>query len=142
MHRLKTSVNREGESKGIWRIKCLRLWMSQSWFSLGFLSQNSLQKLSTFNGYKGIYSRVREECEKSFFYKIGHSSNSLSSGMSCEIELRVNCQARLSIFVLQCSSCRDPSSSCMLHTCVILVSCQSQVTCEIQSQETSKCVYT
>ena len=75
MHRLKTIVNREGESKGIWRIKCLRLWMSQSWFFLGFLSQNSLWKLSTFNGYKGIYSRVREECEKSFFYKIGHSSN-------------------------------------------------------------------
>ena len=28
---------------------------------------NSLWKLSTFHGYKGIYSSVREECEKSFF---------------------------------------------------------------------------
>ena len=27
--------------------------MSQSCFSLGFLSQNSLRKLSTFRGYKG-----------------------------------------------------------------------------------------
>ena len=51
--------------------------MSQSWFSLGFLSQNSLWKLSTFRGYKGIYSRVREECEKSFFCKTGHSGDSV-----------------------------------------------------------------
>ena len=37
--------------------------MSQSCFSLGFISQNSLWKLSTFCGYKGIYSRVCEKCE-------------------------------------------------------------------------------
>ena len=29
------------------------MWISQSCFSLGFLSQNSLWKLSTFHGYKG-----------------------------------------------------------------------------------------
>ena len=34
--------------------------MSQSCFSLGFLSQNSLWKLSTFRGYKSIYSGVYE----------------------------------------------------------------------------------
>ena len=45
--------------------------MSQSCFSLGFLSQNSLWKLSTFLGYKGIYSRVYEEREKSFCNKQG-----------------------------------------------------------------------
>ena len=49
--------------------------MNQSWFCLGFLSQNSLSKLSTFHGYKGIFSSVREECEKLVFCKIGHSSN-------------------------------------------------------------------
>ena len=32
-----------------------RLWMSQSCFSLGFLSQNSFWKLSQNHGYKGIY---------------------------------------------------------------------------------------
>ena len=32
-----------------------RLWMNQSCFALGFLSQNSLWKLSTFRGYKGLY---------------------------------------------------------------------------------------
>ena len=52
--------------------------MSQSCFSLGFLSQNSLWKLSTFCGYKGIYSRVCEECEMSNFCKTGCSSDSLS----------------------------------------------------------------
>ena len=40
-------------------------------FSLGFLFQNSLCKLSTFHGYKGIYSRVYEECEKSVSNKQG-----------------------------------------------------------------------
>ena len=29
--------------------------MSQSCFSLGFFSQNSLKKLFTFRGYKGLY---------------------------------------------------------------------------------------
>ena len=47
-------------------------------FSLGFLSQNSLWKPSTFRGYKGIYSRVYEECEKSVLIQTGHSSNSTS----------------------------------------------------------------
>ena len=52
--------------------------MSQSWFSLGFLSQNSLWKLSTFRGYKGIYSSVCEECEKSVFIQTRHSGDSVS----------------------------------------------------------------
>ena len=43
----------------------------QSCFSLGFLSQNSLGKLFTFRGYKGIYSGVYEECKKSISTKQG-----------------------------------------------------------------------
>ena len=43
--------------------------MNQSCCSLGFLSQKSLWKLSIFCGYKGIYSKVYEECKKSFFCK-------------------------------------------------------------------------
>ena len=70
--------------------------MSQSCLSLGFLSQNSLKKLSTFCGYKGIYSRVYEECEETFFYKTGCSGDSLATRMSCEFESRDNYQARLS----------------------------------------------
>ena len=73
-----------------------KLWMSQSWFSLGFLSQNSLWKLSTFHRYKGIYSRVREECEKSFFCKTGQYGDSLSrleqvTILSRELTDRPNC---------------------------------------------------
>ena len=44
-------------------------------FSLEFLFQNSLWKFSTFRGYKGIYSGVYEECEKSCFNQIGHSGD-------------------------------------------------------------------
>ena len=52
--------NGEGESREIWKIKCIRLLMNQSCCYLGFISQNSLRNLSTFRGYKGIYNRVCE----------------------------------------------------------------------------------
>ena len=45
--------------------------MNQSCFSLRFLSQNSLWKLSFFWGKKGIYTGVRMECEESGFFKTG-----------------------------------------------------------------------
>ena len=45
--------------------------MNQSCFTLGFLSQNSLWKLSFFHGIKGIYTGVRMECEMSGFSKQG-----------------------------------------------------------------------
>ena len=41
--------------------------MNQSYCSLGFLSQNSLWNLSTFRGYKGIYSRIWEGMWKDIF---------------------------------------------------------------------------
>ena len=47
-------------------------------FSRVSLSQNSLWKLSTFRGYKGIYSGVYEECKKSCFNQTGYSGNSTS----------------------------------------------------------------
>ena len=45
-----------------------RLWISQSYFSLGFLSQFSLWKLQFFVGMRGIYTGVRMECVR--FFKI------------------------------------------------------------------------
>ena len=46
--------------------------MNQSCFTLGFLSQNSLWKLSFFFvGIRGIYIGVRMECEESGFSKQG-----------------------------------------------------------------------
>ena len=47
-----------------------RLWMSQSCFSLGFLSQNSLWKLSTFRGYKGYLYWGENGIWRVRFYKI------------------------------------------------------------------------
>ena len=72
--------------------------MSQSCFSLRFLSQYSLWKLSTFRRYKGIYSRVYEECEKSFFNKQGI----LVTRPLDWNESRANCLTRLK--VLSCSA--------------------------------------
>ena len=46
--------------------------------SILVFSRVSLWKLSTFRGYKGIYSSIREECEKSFFCKTGHFGNLVS----------------------------------------------------------------
>ena len=61
---------------------CRWLWMNQSSCSLGFLSQNSLWKLSTFRGYKGIYSRVWVGMWKVIFSKIGCFRDSLATGAS------------------------------------------------------------
>ena len=66
-------------------------------FYLWFISQNSLSKLSTFHGYKGIYSRVYEEYERSFFIEQGI----LATRPRDWNESRANCLARLE--VLSCS---------------------------------------
>ena len=50
-------------------------------FSRVSLSKFSLEGLSllfTFHRYKGIYSSIRKECERSFFCIIGHSGNLVS----------------------------------------------------------------
>ena len=47
-------------------------------FFLEFLSQNFLWKFSRFRGYKGIYSGVYEEREKSCFNQTGNSGYSSS----------------------------------------------------------------
>ena len=88
--------------------------MSQSYFSLGFLSQNSLWKLSTFRGYKGIYSRVYQECKESVTTKQGI----LATRPRYWNKSRVNCLARLEVL-----SCSAPAGvtlqlSSMLHTCL------------------------
>ena len=46
-----------------------RLWISQSCFSLGFLSQYSLWKLFTFHGYKGYLYRSENGMRRVRFFK-------------------------------------------------------------------------
>ena len=87
--------------------------MSQSCFSLGFLSQNSLWKLSTFCEYKSIYSRVYKECEESITTKQGilatqpHNWN----------ESQANCLARLEVLSYSALAGVTLQLPCMLHTC-------------------------
>ena len=83
--------------------------MSQFCFSLGFLSQNSLLKLSTFCGYKGIYSRVYEECEESVTTKQGNVATRLCDWN----ESRANYLARLR--VLSCSATVGVTLQLPLH---------------------------
>ena len=85
--------NGKSESRGIWK-----LWISQSCFSLGFPSQNSLWKFFTFRGYKGIHSMVYEECKESITTK----QNILTIRARNWNESRANCLARLE--VLSCSA--------------------------------------
>ena len=83
-------------------------------FSLGFLSQNSLWKLSTFCGYKGIYSSVCKECKKSVFIQTGHSGDSVTrvervASLSRELTTWLDytflsCSA-LAVVTLQLSAC-------------------------------------
>ena len=89
--------------------------MSQSYFSLGFLSQNSLWKLSTFRGYKGIYSRVYEECERSFFIEQGI----LATRPHDWNESRANCLARLEVLSYSATTGVTLQLPYMLHTCAI-----------------------
>ena len=82
--------------------------MSQSCFSLGFLSQNSLWKLSTFCEYKSIYSRVYKECEESITTKQG-----ILTTWPREFKSRANCLARLE--VLSCSAIVGMTLQLPLH---------------------------
>ena len=59
-------------------------------FSRISLSKFSLETLSAFRGYKGIYSRVYEECDKSCFNQTRHSGDSTLrleqvASLSCEL---------------------------------------------------------
>ena len=76
-----------------------KLWMNQSCFSLGFLSPNSLWKLSTFHGYKDLYILGWEWNAKSkvFQNKAGWRL-SLATWLSREFKPRVNKTASLDFF--------------------------------------------
>ena len=75
-----------------------RLWMNQSYFSLGFLSQNSLWKLSTFHGYKSLYIIGWEGMWKfNFFLNRVVWRLGLATRLSREFKLRANILASLSI---------------------------------------------
>ena len=75
-------------------------------FSLGFFSQNSLWKLSTFRGYNGIYSSVCKECEKAIFIQTeysGYLTLRLERVVSLSRELTAWLDCKFCFVVLQLS---------------------------------------
>ena len=110
-----------------------RLWMNQSYFSLGFLSQNSLWKLFKFRGYKGLYIVGWERNKKSQFFlnrlvwRLG-----LATGLSREFKSRANGLASLGL--LSCSATAGMTlqlPTCFTHV-LQLAACQSWVNCKFQ----------
>ena len=92
--------------------------MSQSCFYLGFLTQNSLYKLSTIHGYKGYWywcvfgmQKVRFVTNRVVWW-LG-----LATWLSRKSKSRANCLARLE--VLSCSAPVGETLQLpyMLHTC-------------------------
>ena len=67
--------NGEEESRGIWRVSWVKIVDELILFSLGFLSQNSLWKLSLNHGYKGIYIVGWEGMWNVIFCQTGCSSS-------------------------------------------------------------------
>ena len=111
--------------------------MSQFCFSLEFLSQNSLWKLSAFREYKSIYSiGYKMECEKSLFNKIGCTSDWDESWV-----LVASYQTRA-----ECTFCPVLIQLAWLfiflhasQVCFILASHHSQVNCESSCKSPSCC---
>ena len=96
-----------------------RLWMNQSYFSLRFLSQNSLWKLSIFRGYKGLYIVGWERNAKSQFFpnrvvwRLG-----LATGLSREFKSRANGLSSLGLLSCSATASMTLQLPCMLRTCV------------------------
>ena len=92
--------------------------MSQSCFSLGFLSQKSLWKLPTIRRYKGyLYWCVFGKQKVKFVtnrvvWRLGHVTC-----LSRESELRANCLARLEVLSYSAPASMTLQLPCMLHTC-------------------------
>ena len=106
--------NEEGESRGIWRIKRWRLWINQSCFSLGFLSQNSLSGSSLhFVDIRvfiiGCMRNAKSQLQpnRAFWWL------NLTIGTSHEFESRANYLARLE--VLSCSATASVTLQLPLH---------------------------
>ena len=92
--------------------------MSQSCFSLGFLSQNILWKLSTIHGYKGyLYWCVFGMRKVRFVTNKVVWRLSLVTWLSHEFKQRANCLARLEI--LSCNALASVTLQLpyMLHMC-------------------------
>ena len=95
-----------------------RLWMNQSCFSLGFLSQKSIWKLSTFHGNKGLYIVGWERNVKSqFFLNRVVWQLDLAIGLSRKFKPRANGLASLGLLSSSATADMPLQLPRMLHTC-------------------------
>ena len=103
-----------------------RLWMNQSCFSLGFLSQNSLWKFSIFYWYKGYLYWSEKGMRRVSFSK----QSGLATWLSHESKPRVNWMASLGLLSYSATAGVTLQLPCMLHTCACFsdlpVACQSR----------------
>ena len=90
--------------------------MSQSCFFLGFLSQNSLWKLSTICGYKGIYTGVFGMRKVRFVTNRAVWRLGLATGMSREFESQANCLVKLEVLSYSALAGMTLQLPYMLHT--------------------------
>ena len=111
-----------------------RLWMSQSYFSLGFLSQYSLWKLSIFCGYEGyLYLCVFGMRRVSF------SKTELAGGLASRLDWAMSSSRELTewlvwtfcLVVLQLAW-RFNFSACLARV-QLLAACKPRATREVQS---------
>ena len=95
-----------------------RLWTNQSCFSLGFLSQNSLLKLFTFRGYKGLYIVVWERnVKRQFFPNKVVCRLDLVTKLSREFKPQANSLASLGLLSYSAIAGMTLQLPRILHTC-------------------------
>ena len=100
--------------------------MNQSCFTLGFLSQNSLSKLSFFRGYKEYILGWEWNVKRQVFQNMAGSQLSLATWLSREIQPRDN--RTTSCPILSCSA--PASMTLQLLACLarvlLLATCSSE----------------
>ena len=116
--------------------------MNQFCFSLGFLSQNSIWKLSTFRRYEGIYSKVWDG-----MWKVTFQQNRVYWRVTCDWKTRMSCEFQSSYQTrLDCTFCPVVIQLSWLfiflhdsHVCFILASHHSRVSRESSHESPSCC---
>ena len=110
----------ERKSRGIWRISKVKI-VDESILFFSRVSQNSLWKLSTFGGYKGLYIVGWERNAKSqFFLNRVVWQLGLATGLSREFQPWVNGLANLGLLSYSATAGVALQLPCMLLMCLQL----------------------
>ena len=117
-----------------------RLWTNQSCFSLGFLSQNSLWKLFTFRGYKGLYIVGWERnVKRQFFPNKVVCRLDLVTKLSREFKPQANSLASLGLLSYSAIAGMTLQLPRILHTCANFGGLPARVTCKSSRESLHPC---